>query len=92
MFVDELLLDKLERLAMIKIPKDKRESFQQELTEIIEKMNILQDIETDLDTSINVQQTLLRDDIPHNGSVAEAILAQAPDSQDNYFIVPRIIE
>ncbi|STQ86562.1 Asp-tRNA(Asn)/Glu-tRNA(Gln) amidotransferase subunit GatC [Helicobacter muridarum] len=92
MFIDESLLSKLEKLAMIKIPDNNKESFRKELNQIIEKMNILQDIETDSDLSIQSHGTLLRDDVPINSNIAKLILNQAPDSQDGYFIVPKIIE
>ncbi len=91
MIVDDNLLDKLEKLAMIKIAEDKRKSFKEELAQIIEKMDSLQEVDT---SNIKLQQdrtTPMRDDIVKNTDIIDKVLSHAPKAQDRYFIVPKVI-
>ncbi|RDU62475.1 Asp-tRNA(Asn)/Glu-tRNA(Gln) amidotransferase subunit GatC [Helicobacter didelphidarum] len=91
MKVDDILLHKLEKLAMIQIQDSKREDFKNELTEIIAKMNSLQEVDTSNILLNNEQKTPMREDIPHNTYIRDDILSQAPKAQDGYFIVPKIL-
>ncbi len=91
MIVDDKLLDKLEKLAMINIEADKRESFKEELTQIIEKMDSLQEVDTDSVRLLYDNSTPLRDDIVINAEIRDDILLHTPKKQDGYFIVPKVI-
>lgn len=91
MQVDDALLGKLEKLSMIKIDSDKKENFKAELSQIIAKMESLQEVDTSKVSEISSQKTPMREDIPHASNITQSVLQHAPDTQDNYFIVPKII-
>ncbi len=91
MFVDDNLLDKLEKLAMIRIAPQKRAMFKEELSEIIAKMDSLQEVDTSNIVLQKDEKTPMRDDVPEHAMIRNQILSQAPKSQDGYFIVPKVI-
>ena len=92
MLVDDALFDRLERLAMVRIPSEKRQDFKNDLEEILKNMSTLHDINTDCIDLSGDKSAPLRDDIPESSSVAGQILSQAPNSMEDYFIVPKVIE
>lgn len=91
MFVDDTLLDKLEKLAMIHIAPEKRSAFKEELSQIITKMDSLQGVNTDNITLQKNEKTPMRSDTPENSGIQGQIFKQAPKAKDNYFIVPKVI-
>ncbi|RAX58887.1 Asp-tRNA(Asn)/Glu-tRNA(Gln) amidotransferase GatCAB subunit C [Helicobacter monodelphidis] len=92
MQITDDLLQKLEKLAMIRISDDKKEDIKQELGEIVNFVANLNRVPTqDIDVR-SVLSTPLRQDIPSlDESVAQSVLKHAPKSEDCYFIVPKII-
>ena len=96
MVIDKTLLEKLQRLASLELSEKEQETAKENLSEIvnfIENINKL-DLEG-IPTSFNPLDTKLpmRDDTPHNNpKIAQSILKNAPLSEDNFFIVPKIIE
>lgn len=91
MFVDDKLLDKLEKLAMIRIAPQKRSDFKEELSAIIAKMDSLQEVDTSGIVLQKDEKTPMRPDIPENAEIREQILQQAPKAENGYFIVPKVI-
>jgi len=96
MKIDDALLTKLEKLSFLKISDDKREEIVEQLSEIVTFVDNLSELNTDGVESVfamNDKTTPLREDSVHSqSSVGEEILAHAPQSADNFFIVPKIIE
>ncbi len=95
MNIDDTLLAKLEKLAMIETPIDKKESIKKELAEIVQFVENINTLELDsLEAIFNIEnaKTPLRDDIPQcDHYIGESILKNAPKSEDGYFVVPKII-
>jgi len=96
MQVDDALLLKLEKLSYLKISDDKREEIKSQLSEIVSFVDNLSELNTDgVDDNfaMNDMATRLREDSPRGSSeVNEEILKNAPNSADDFFIVPKIIE
>ncbi len=96
MQIDNALLERLEKLSMLKISDEKREEIIEELTEFLNFAQNLQEIDTskvDDKFSMDDEATITREDTPLcDPSISEAILKNAPQSQENFFIVPKIIE
>lgn len=96
MNIDDQLLARLETLAMIEIPADKKESIKKELGEVmsfVDNLNRLDVEKLEASASAMEGQTPLRADIPEGDeTIPASILAQAPESREGYFIVPKIIE
>ena len=96
MQVDEALLTKLEKLSFLKISDDKREEIINQLSEIVSFVDNLSELNTDgVDDKFAMSDmaTPLREDTPVSSeNVNDEILKNAPNSVDNFFIVPKIIE
>lgn len=96
MIIDEKLLTKLEKLTAFKIPEEKREETKSQLDEILSFVEILNELDLsgdDIAITALKGSTPLREDIPaQNGEVIKIILDHAPSRDNNYFVVPKIIE
>ena len=96
MQVDDELLSKLEKLSFLKVSDDKREEIKEQLSQIVSFVDNLSNLNTDnVDDkfTMNNNSTRLREDaIKSSQTISENILANAPRSADNFFIVPKIIE
>jgi len=96
MQVDDALLTRLEKLSFLKVSDDKREEIISQLSEIVSFVDNLSELNTDgvdANFAMSDKATPLREDqVVQNTTVQEEILAHAPKSADNFFIVPKIIE
>jgi aspartyl-tRNA(Asn)/glutamyl-tRNA(Gln) amidotransferase subunit C len=96
MQVDDALLTRLEKLSYLKVNDDKREEIIAQLSEIVSFVDNLSELDTDGvegTFAMSDRATPLREDIPKSDpSVSEEILKHAPQSADDFFIVPKIIE
>ena len=95
MYIDDKMLEKLEKLSALKIPDDKREEFKEQLSKIVDFVEVLNELNLDnLEATISPVSggTLLRDDEPVKSDVIDIILENAPQKQGRSFEVPTIIE
>jgi aspartyl-tRNA(Asn)/glutamyl-tRNA(Gln) amidotransferase subunit C len=96
MQIDDALLTRLEKLSMLKISDDKREEIIQELSEFLNFADNLKELDTsnvDDKFAMDENATITRDDIPYcDTAINDDILKNAPQSEDHFFIVPKIIE
>ncbi len=93
---DDAMLQRLEKLSMLKIEEGKRAEMVEELEKIVGFVDILGELDTEnLDPSFSTLEggTPMREDTPdENPEVREIILENAPKAKDDYFVVPSIIE
>jgi len=96
MQVDDALLSKLEKLSFLKVSDDKREEIISQLSEIVSFVDNLSELDTegvDDNFAMNNDATYAREDIALcNSEINSDILKHAPQSGDNFFIVPKIID
>ena len=96
MTIDNKVLENLEKLSMLKIDESKKEELAGQLSEILNFVDNLKELDTSkLDASFSTLSggTPMREDTPSsNPQVVKDILSHAPDAQDDFFIVPKIIE
>lgn len=96
MQIDQRTLEKLEKLSHLRIAEEKREEVLHQLTEILEYVENLNELDTEmLDSHFSTLEggTPMREDLPFNDpEVPRTILDHAPESRDDFFIVPAIIE
>ncbi|TLD80804.1 Asp-tRNA(Asn)/Glu-tRNA(Gln) amidotransferase subunit GatC [Helicobacter sp. MIT 05-5293] len=92
MIIDDTLLSRLEKLAMIHINEDKRQKIQGELTEILGFVENISQLDIPSHCFDEELKTPMREDSPKDACVAKDVLASAPNAQDGFFIVPKIIE
>ena len=94
--VDDKLIAKLEKLSSLKIEDDKKEMIKSDIAQMLEFINNLNEVDVS-----NVQAiastvsggTAFREDIVVSSKeISNSILKNAPKSEDNYFVVPKIIE
>jgi aspartyl-tRNA(Asn)/glutamyl-tRNA(Gln) amidotransferase subunit C len=94
--VDLSVLEKLEKLSHLRIDDDKKSEVMKQLTDILGYVENLNELNTDgLDASFSTLSggTPLREDTPREANdIAKDILSHAPNAQDDFFIVPAIIE
>jgi aspartyl-tRNA(Asn)/glutamyl-tRNA(Gln) amidotransferase subunit C len=95
MNIDNALLSRLEKLSSLHIDEDKKESLKSELSDIVNFVENLNSIDVShIDATFTTLEggTQLREDTPIESNVSNSILANSPKSEDNFFIVPKIIE
>lgn len=94
--VDDKLLARLEKLSSLKIEDENKEKIKNDISQMLEFVNNLNEVDVS-----NVQATFstisggtpFREDIAVSSKeISDAILKNAPKSEDNYFVVPKIIE
>jgi len=96
MHIDDTVLAKLEKLSHLRIDISKKEAVKEQLTNILDYIDNLNELNTDtLDASFSTLEggTPLRADITlENTDISKAILSQATQAKDDFFIVPAIID
>jgi aspartyl-tRNA(Asn)/glutamyl-tRNA(Gln) amidotransferase subunit C len=96
MKIDEILLQRLEKLSYLQIPEENRAEMISQLSEIVSFVDNLAELKTEginPTFAMNSAATYLRDDIGHvDRTVNDDIFAHAPHAKEHFFIVPKIIE
>ncbi|WP_367706792.1 Asp-tRNA(Asn)/Glu-tRNA(Gln) amidotransferase subunit GatC [Helicobacter pylori] len=93
MQIDDALLQRLEKLSMLEIKDEHKESVKGHLAEILGFVENIFALETSTLKTDTELRTPLREDEPKNQpNIAKEILSQNKHSQDHYFVVPKIIE
>lgn len=96
MQIDDTVLAKLEKLSHLRIDESKKEEVKAQLSGILNYIENLNELDTDeLSSSFSTLDggTPLREDTPREtNDIAENILKHAPQSADDFFVVPAIIE
>ena len=94
MKIDQTLISRLEHLARLELSKDERDGIQNDLNNIlqmVEKMNELDTDNVEPLIYINEQQNVWRKDEVKNQINREDALRNAPDKNDEFFKVPKMI-
>ena len=96
MTIDNTTIDKLAKLSSLTIDDDKKEALGKELADIVTFVENLNEIDVShVDatfTTIEGGQPLREDSSFKEDGLSDRIMANAPKSVDNHFIVPTIIE
>ncbi len=95
MQVDQALVMRIARLARIKITDEEAEGLKGELSGIFDWVEQLSELDTDdVEPMTQVVPIALprREDVVTDGDIADKILANAPMSEDNFFVVPKVVE
>jgi len=94
--IDNTVLEKLEKLSMLKIEDEKKDELAKQLTEILAYVENLSELNTEhLDANYSTLEggTPLREDLPNtNREISKSIFNHAPHAENDFFIVPKIIE
>jgi aspartyl-tRNA(Asn)/glutamyl-tRNA(Gln) amidotransferase subunit C len=83
------------RLARLELSEDEKERMTSQLDSIlgyVDKLNALDTSQVEPTTTVIPMVSVMRDDVARPSLDREAALANAPDREDVFFRVPRIIE
>jgi aspartyl-tRNA(Asn)/glutamyl-tRNA(Gln) amidotransferase subunit C len=95
MSVDAATVRRIAHLARIAVAAEEVEPLRGELNAILAFVEQLSEVNVDgVDpmTSVIPMQMKKRADAVTDGNDADAILKNAPAAQDNYFLVPKVVE
>jgi aspartyl-tRNA(Asn)/glutamyl-tRNA(Gln) amidotransferase subunit C len=95
MSVDKATVRRIAKLARIALPEERVEPMMGELNGILGWIEQLQEVNVEgvePMTSVVAQKLRMRDDVVTAGGDAAAIVANAPQSEDNFFVVPTVVE
>ena len=95
MSVDIATVKRVAHLARIRVTDAEAESFQGELNGIlgfVEQLNEVDVTGVEPMTSVLPMQMKKRADQVTDGGIAPDIVANAPATEDNFFVVPKVVE
>ena len=95
MSIDKNTVKNISKLARISLDENKVESLSKDLTSImkfIENLNKLNTDKTDPLTSIINASLKSRKDEVKDGKIRDQILKNSPEKNEEFFVVPKVIE
>jgi len=95
MSVDQTTVRRIAKLARIKVNEDAVPALEGELNAILEWIEMLNEVDTDgVQPMTSVVETKMkkRDDVVNKGGIPDDIMANAPASEDHFFMVPKVVE
>lgn len=95
MSLDKATVARIARLARISLPEEDLALFAEEMSGVLTWIEQLREVNTDgvaPMTSVVGHALHQREDVVTDGGLQEAVLLNAPDSTEGYFVVPKVIE
>ena len=95
MSVDQATVRRIGRLARIAVEESEVEHLRGEINAILAFMAELDSVDVhgvEPMTSVIPMKLPMREDVVTDGQIAEKVLANAPLTQDGFFLVPKVVE
>jgi aspartyl-tRNA(Asn)/glutamyl-tRNA(Gln) amidotransferase subunit C len=95
MSVDQATVRRIARLARIRISDNEVPKLEGELNRILDWIELLSEVDTvnvEPMTSVVNMQMRKREDAVTDGGYPDRVTANAPQSDDNLFMVPKVVE
>ena len=95
MSVDAATVRRIAHLARIAVDEAEVPHLQGELNAILAFVEQLSEVNVDgvePMTSVTPMEMKKRPDVVNDGEIAEAVIANAPASEDDFFLVPKVVE
>ena len=95
MQVDAATVRRIAHLARIEVTESEAKGLEKELTQILEWVEQLGEVDTESVepmTRVVPVAMKMRDDKVTDGEIATTVIANAPLSEDSFFVVPKIVE
>ena len=95
MSIDATTVRKVARLARIAVPEERLEPLARELSTILDWIEQLGEVDTDgvePMTSCVAATLPMREDVITDGGRPDAVLSNAPRSDQHFFVVPKVVE
>lgn len=95
MSVDQATVRRIARLARIKVHEDDVPRLAGELNSIlhwIEQLNEVDVADVEPMTSVVAMKMKMRKDVENDGHYPQEVVRNAPASEDDFFMVPKVVE
>lgn len=95
MSIDQNTVRRIARLARIKVAEDELPRLEGELNSILGWIEMLKEVDTSAVeplTSVVAQKMKMREDEVTDGGIPAAVTQNAPKSEENFFMVPKVVE
>lgn len=95
MEVDAATVQRIARLARIKVSAEEATALEKELSGILDWVKQLDEVDTaNVEPMTRVIPMTLRQrsDVVTDGNIADDIVANAPAREDHFFVVPKVVE
>jgi aspartyl-tRNA(Asn)/glutamyl-tRNA(Gln) amidotransferase subunit C len=95
MSVDTKTVARIAHLARLRLPEDRLEPMAAELNQLLAWVEQLGEVDTDNVpplTSVVHARLRQREDVVTDGDCRDDVLANAPEAQNGFFAVPKVIE
>lgn len=95
MSVDKDTVRRIARLARLKLEEERVEPMVQELNGILAWVEQLKEVDVEgvqPMTSVVEQRLKMREDVITEPNNADALMANAPQAEDHFFVVPKVVE
>ncbi|MBV9218109.1 MAG: Asp-tRNA(Asn)/Glu-tRNA(Gln) amidotransferase subunit GatC [Methylobacteriaceae bacterium] len=95
MAVDQATVRHIAHLARIAVSDGEIPGLQHELNAILSFVEELNEVDVsgvEPMTSVTPMRMKMRPDVVTDGGMADAVLANAPATQDHFFLVPKVVE
>lgn len=95
MAVDTQTVRRVAHLARLAVAEDEVEGLGRELNAILAFVEQLADVDVagvEPMTSVTPMAIKTRKDEVNDGEIADAVLANAPEREDHFFVVPKVVE
>ena len=93
--VDTATVEKIARLARIRLAEERKEPIAQDLNRILSWIEELNEVDTDGVeplASVTGHSLPLRVDEITDGDVASKVVSNAPEEASGFFVVPKVVE
>ena len=95
MSVDKDTVRRIAKLARLAVPETRLEPMAAELNGIFQWVEMLGEVDVDgvpAMTSVVAHKLRRRADEVSDGNVADGLMRNAPESEENFFVVPKVME
>lgn len=95
MEIDEATVKRVARLARIKITPEEAKGLEKELSGILEWVKQLDEVDTKnvepMTRVVDMKLKMRRDEI-NDGEMADQVTVNAPEKNDHFYVVPKVVE
>jgi aspartyl-tRNA(Asn)/glutamyl-tRNA(Gln) amidotransferase subunit C len=95
MSVDRNMVRRIARLARIRVSEEDLPRLEGELNSILKWIEMLHEVDTETVeplTSVVKTQMKMREDVVSEGDDRDAVTANAPKTDDSFYVVPKVVE
>lgn len=95
MSVDAETVRRVARLARVAVAEDEVEHLRSELNAMLAFVEQLGEVDiagVEPMSSVTPMAMRMRDDVVTDGKIADAVTANAPATEDHFFLVPKVVE